>query len=130
MATKAFVITIIILFCLLSAAGLALKKSYQENGELEALNEQWQYANELSIKAFNNQKAENEQAQLRMMAREGQLSIINQELNDAQSEIEALRGSTDINCVNDAQWLLIENSAGYSTSSGLPDHKPSTTANN
>jgi hypothetical protein len=65
-----------------------------------------------------------------MMAREGQLSIINQELNDAQSEIEALRGSTDINCVNDAQWLLIENSAGYSTSSGLPDYKPSTTANN
>jgi hypothetical protein len=130
MATKAFVITIIILFGLLSAAGLALKKSYQENGESEALNEQWQYANELSIQAFNNQKTENEQAQLRMMAREGQLSIINQELNNAQSEIETLRGNTDINCVNDAQWLLIKNSAGYSTSSGLPGNQSSAFADN
>jgi hypothetical protein len=115
---------------LLSAAGLALKKSYQANGELEALNDQWQYANEISIQAFNNQKAENEKAQQRMIERENSKAEIQEQLNEDAIQIEALRGNGDASCVNDEQWLLIENSAGYSTSSGLPGNQSSTTANN
>lgn len=119
MITKVVSITASILFLLLLAAGWALKKSYQANGELEVLNEQWQYANELSIQAFNNQKAKHEQAQQRMVERENSKAKIQEHLYGEAEQIEALRGNGDVSCVNDAQWLLIENSARYPTSSGL-----------
>jgi hypothetical protein len=123
MATKIFIATIAVLLGLLSVTGFILKNTLKENGELEVNAARWEAANNLTIQAFNNQKAKHEQAQQRMIERESQYSSISKDLNNARSEIEALRGSTDINCVNDAQWLLIENSARYPTSTGLPDHQ-------
>ncbi len=116
MINKYIIAAVAVLSVALFFVGKLSINSKVELGKQIELTKQWQVANELSVQAFNNQVAESEAAQARMVELSSDYQKIKGQLHGYQTELKQLQStSVGTNCIADAEWLLINKSAGNST---------------
>lgn len=116
---------IVALSAALATVGWQLKNAWQANGSYKAevkheknnvqrekdLTDQWIVANNLSIEAFNNQKAKHEAAEQRLIDTAKKYQALKGSTNELRTKIKQLEGDNLDSDLGDDFWLHIKASA-------------------